>query len=102
VEALIMAGTGMGNSVALRPVWVYSSGMTEMTAVESQDGRGYLVELDETAGTIAFLDIDTDAPIASFTVGTFASVTGALSLDLGTERYLDDVAVAQLKQWVRV
>jgi hypothetical protein len=61
----------------------YSRHMTNnTTAVATTTDECLLVEFDEAARTIRFLD-DDDREVASYTFDTFAAVTSALALDAG-------------------
>lgn len=57
-----------------------------------------LVEADETARIIRFLD-DDEREVASYTFETFAAVTSALALDAGRNLVISADAVAALQQW---
>jgi hypothetical protein len=75
--------------------------MTDRTIVESTDGHAYLVELDYDT-VVTFLDADTDELAGTFNTSELATVDGALALNLGAGRYLDEVATANVKQFCRI
>jgi hypothetical protein len=77
----------------------YSRHMTNnTTAVATTTDECLLVECDETARTIRFLD-DDDREVAAYAFDTFASVTNGLAIDAGRGVAISDEAVAALQQW---
>ena len=78
----------------------------DQTVIESGDGRMYAITLneDDTISVADCTDVDSlrDAkPIGTWTFAALAGVT-ALSLDFCAGRYLDTIAMANLRQWARI
>jgi hypothetical protein len=73
----------------------------DRTVIESADGHLYWVELRE-GDVIAFADADTDEPIATFSTDAVVTVTGGLWLDMGANRFIDQVGVGNVKQFCRI
>jgi hypothetical protein len=74
--------------------------VNDTTAVETTAGEIVMVELDEDAREIRFLD-DNDDTIRAYGFDTFATVAGPLALDAGVVT-LGAPAVAAIKQWANL
>jgi len=75
--------------------------MNDITGAETIDGTAVLIELDEASRTIRFLD-DEGGTIATYALDTFATVTGALALNVGASIVVSADTVAGIRQWARL
>jgi dihydropteroate synthase len=75
--------------------------MNDTTGIETTGGDVLLVEIDQRAQVIRFLD-DNDQPIRVYRLDTFASVTTGLVLDEGASIVIDADTVAALKIWADI
>ena len=73
----------------------------DMTGIETTTGDALLVELDEAAGTLRFLDED-ETPVREFSLAAVSGVTEALAIDLDRGIVISVQAVAELKQWANL
>lgn len=69
----------------------------------SEDGNEYIVEIHDD-GTVAFLDADSLDVLFTYTIATLAEMAPdtRLSLDLGGNRYLDQVCMWNVRHLAHI